>query len=356
MIYMKKIEAAYKRYNANSRNTSTSDCVKRSLSMAYGMDYDKVGQELNQIKNDLRLDRWNIAPVYDKFIKRHGLIRSGSPMSAGIETEEEKGTLTVSGFCDMFPQGTYILLVGDKYNRANHMVCIIDGDFWDSWDCSSKIVSKIYEISTGSTDIHDVTVDDIQEELLNHVKLCIEKSNKKMPWATFKFGDPDRLDKRTLKQWVHCMIDEEQTQLGYAKYYSPCYTYTIKINPRLSKEENIKSLKDKLWVKIREWAYAVRKEVEDDMNVKTISTHPNFRGDKELLLKVPDWARPLITYAKDHGSSDYTDRYVLDMDALPDDYRAESVPSVTFYADTIPQLRRNFEDYKKNFNRFGYDY
>lgn len=346
------IQAGYKHYNANSRENYVGDCVKRTLTIAYGLDYDQVSKELNKIKRDLGHDAYNISPVYNTFIARHGFIKKGSRSAFNLPN-----SITVAEICDIFTEGTYIVTCGPKPGYTNHIVAILNGDFWDSWDCSDNYVGTIYYIDE-STDLNlsDVTVDDIGEDLMQHVRTCLEKSQKKMPYATFDYSEQDRSDKYTFQQTVVCKLDKNQIGLGHADYYRPSYTYTVKINPRLSKEENIRSLKEKLWYKIREWAYSVRKEVEDDIAISKLTTNPYFHGDTELLVKLPEWCRQLITYARDNGSSEHYDRYELDMEALPNDPRIDENPGVMFYADTITELRQNLEDYRKHFYRFGYDY
>ena len=40
------VAAELKRYNANNRGTNTTDCVNRSISMAFGKDYVEVHRDL----------------------------------------------------------------------------------------------------------------------------------------------------------------------------------------------------------------------------------------------------------------------------------------------------------------------
>ena len=352
------INADHKLYNANSRDANVGDCVKRSLSIAYGLDYDEVSLELNRIKRDLGLQYFNIYPVYSKFISNHGYAKFGK-ISDFVSTGE---MVSIDYFCELFPKGIYIILCSppNRPEVTTHMVTVIDGDFWDSWDCSNYYAVKIWDISSyANTSTHSDNVSAVISDIVDVVDSCLEKYNKKMPWARFELMDPIISDNYTFSQKIRCIIDKAATNLGYADYYRPTYSYTFKINPRINLDDNVSQFKQKIYVRIREWAYSVRKEVEDDMNEKSLSTHSDFYGDRRLLLKLPEWARSLVTEAIDNGTNSDAygyDRYELYMDAFPDDPRYSSDPSVMFSARTIPELRQQLNDYKDHFYRFNYDY
>lgn len=349
---MQKIDAGYKYYNANSKAIHTEDCVKRAISIAYKMDYDEVARGLNKVKRKLNYSAFNVTPVFKTYMFELGLVRVGKCADFNIP----KST-TVKEFCEIFSTGTYVLSVGKVAGGpSDHLVCIIDGDFWDTWDCSSRVVSTIYVVNESIEDNQEtLNTNDIFEEVMIHIVENLGKQAKKMPWASFDWSEIDTIDKYTIQQTIAMKLDPDKLNLRYVSYYRPSYTYTLKINPRLSKEDNIKILKEKLWVRVREWAYAERKDIEDDLAVKTLDCHYDFRGDKKLLLKLPEWVRDRVTYLKDDGSG-YSDRYVCDFEAFPEDPRYDENPSVTCYADTIPELRGHLDDYKKHFWRFGYDY
>lgn len=343
--------ADYKEYNANSRDNNTGDCVKRSLALAYGLDYDKVSNELNQIKRDKGRTAFNQPTVFNAFIDRHGCQAKGKPQNFGIPAD-----ITVSEFCQRFPKGTYILLCGKTSDITSHMVCIIDGDFWDSWNSGDYKVITIYEISRSQTAVQELDVSAISIELFEHVQKCIDKSKSKMPYAEFEFGKLIVIDHYTVKQTIVCHIDPDSTD-GLYRFFLPDYTYTIKLNPRMTAEENLSSLKDKLWFKIREWAYSVRKEVEDLIACQNLKTHPDFYGSKDILVKLPEWCRSKVREIEDKGQlTDYGSRYQVYMDALEGDPRKGSDPEVAFYADTLTELRSQLADYKKDYSRVMYDY
>ena len=50
-----KILAKLYKYNANTQNKNTGDCVARSISLALGMDYDEVKRGLKNVGHEMHL-------------------------------------------------------------------------------------------------------------------------------------------------------------------------------------------------------------------------------------------------------------------------------------------------------------
>lgn len=353
---MKRISAAFRRYNANSRDTNSSDCVKRALCVAYRLDYDEVSNELNRIKRNLDYSCFNIPPVFNAFIRNHGCISQGTNSDFGLPS-----MTTVDDFCKAYPEGTFILLVRRPgSNRSTHMVCIVDGDYWDSWDCSKWEIDNIYQISRSiSSKQVDFSINDALPEIEEFIQTCLDRYHKKMPWAIFNLSDFYHSDKYTVKQSLSCSFDESViADLGYCRWYEPSYTYTIKLNPRQSLDTNLATIKEKLRVRLREWTYSVRKEIEDERTLKHTDINKEFRGTTSLLMKLPEWCRSLVTDIRDYGESakDCYDRIQMDMEALPEDPRYGSDPIVSFYASSFPELKRQIQNYKYDFSRVNYDY
>ena len=46
---------------------------------------------------------------------------------------------TVADFCRDHPRGVYVLGIGD------HVVCAVDGDWYDAWDSSAEIPAYYWE-------------------------------------------------------------------------------------------------------------------------------------------------------------------------------------------------------------------
>ena len=354
----KSITSAFKSYNANYKNQHTGDCVKRALSIMYGIDYQEVASNLNKIKREMKAEIPNCKPVFSRFIKNAGLISEGRVSYFGFESAP-----TVSEFADQFNSGRYLLLCGKKVNSNEHLTAIIDGDIWDTWDCSNCFVNWIYKISEeGNIVVEEGTLrDEIKPVIYDFVNECIAKSCKKMPFATFSVSNEARdLDPFSFYYYSRLMFDETSTNEMRAAHYSGIDNvgkkFIVKINPSVSKEENIKIIKQKLHYQIREWAYANRKVVEDLRKLNSRTYHPEYSDSKLLLTKLPDKYVPYVRKFKDRGESDWLERYYLEADGVPEDPRYNDDPIVEFYNDTLKGLILDLEDYYQNYRRYNYDY
>ena len=52
--------------------------------------------------------------------------------------KSKRKDLTVNEFALTHPYGTYFL------NTHGHLLCVKDGEYWDSWDSGKKKVRRIY--------------------------------------------------------------------------------------------------------------------------------------------------------------------------------------------------------------------
>lgn len=361
---IKRISAALKKYNANTRYTNTGDCVKRSLSLAYGMDYDDVSNELNRIKRQLHYSQYNVSPVFNTFIEDHGVIRkaSGRIYSTLADLNLPDDT-TVKQFSELIKDGTYVILCGESKSSSTHMVCVLNGDIWDSWDSSNYFVNKIYVIEESKSDepekflAEDISYD-LQEYIMNYLNSIQEK---KMPWAKFElaYTSGRSLDNYGFAIDVKLVIGDKDTlsKLGMQNTAVEYKTFVCRISPRLSKDANLNKMKEKLRYQAREWAWSIRRLVEDRIKESTMEVNPRFKGEKSILLKMPDAAKPNIIRIYDRGSNEYCDRYYAEMIADKADPRyTPSDPYVEFYGDNITELKYNISQYLKDYSRIGYDY
>lgn len=349
---MRRIYSGWRVYNANSQNRSTEDCVKRALTVAYGLDYNDVANELNAIKRKQRREFFNVKPVYTAFIRSHGVVSIDDWAAFGYTNKKP----TVAQFCEDHPEGTFILVVGHAKRRGTHMVTIIDGDFWDSWDCSEWEAFELYCVKEGKSEPkEELSKEAIRDSILDFVGAYLEQIKKKMPYCEFSYG----IARHVADGWKFSI----QAHTDKETRHSCVFHFIAKMNPRLSETDNIDKLIAKCRVAIREWAYALRKDIEDREALKEVQLHPKFRAyddaDRMLLMKIPSWARPLVKEAHDYRNDGEWARdwgIRLELEALPDDPRAEEAPTVHFEADTFAALRHDLEDYKSKFYRLNYDY
>lgn len=116
---------AFKYYNANPKNKLVIDCTVRAISKFLGTDWDSCYIALSakgfEIKN-----MQNSNEVWHAYLRDLGYYPTAIPNMC-------PDCYTVSEFCSDHPVGTFLLATGD------HVVCVIDGDYYDNWDSGSAI-------------------------------------------------------------------------------------------------------------------------------------------------------------------------------------------------------------------------
>lgn len=352
--------ASIKYYNANDRNRNTGDCVIRSLTLAYDMPYADVRREL--IKLGGTDGTWNRRYIYQQFIKNHGYVDHGKP---------ERGSTTLDEFADTHPSGTYLVQTERKANsnQSGHIVCLEDGDVWDTWNSLGWYVEEWWKVKEESSSVSSNIDEAAIQQITDGLSAYCEKIRKKMPWVYLDIfpGRPEK-DGYTGTIIVRMMTNDQYPEMYshlidkgiIRKMFTRSLRLIIKFHPKLSYEDNMKTTFEKARVQLREWAYQIRKAVEDEDRAYKVTSHPGFMGNRILLSKLPAWAQDKITYLVDNDEfySGYRDRdrYYAEMDADPNDPRYEENKVVTFYADTLRDLLDYLEMYRTHYNRFGYDY
>lgn len=120
----------YVRFNPNPENLQTGDCVIRALSKLLNKTWD-------QVYVDLSLQGFGMSrmmsdnSVHQSYLRQYGYHIRPIPNSC-------PDCITVKEFSNMFPKGRYILATGD------HVVALIDGDYFDSFDSGDEIVSYVF--------------------------------------------------------------------------------------------------------------------------------------------------------------------------------------------------------------------
>ena len=109
-------------YNPNPTGKNVGDCTVRAISKATGNDWGKTYLSLC-IEGYLSGDMPSSNAVWGTYLHRLGYTRYLCP-----------DYCTVQEFADSHPHGTYILAL------SNHVVCVEDGEPWDSWDSSRESV------------------------------------------------------------------------------------------------------------------------------------------------------------------------------------------------------------------------
>lgn len=355
---IKNIFAALKYYNANSRDSWVGDCVARSISLALDKPYEEARAELNKVKREYGANAYNIQPIFGRYLRQNGVTER-----VGTIVEDQ---ITVSEFCERYPTGTYLLLVDSSKKRTpdqkktgvDHMCCIIDGDLYDSWDSRNAIVTVYYVVPNTPTISEKVDIDDIKEPISDAAESYASiMSHKYEDAALFEFVTFNRTNNYTGYIYLKCYVNGDALRTINSIYFHSEFGHKIivKISPTFTDADLprvIKSMNQKIY----DWCYNTARDIRDRVAAKAITVNPDYRGDRAKLMRLPEWVRPLVTFFRDDGNPDWQDRFCIFMDALPEDPRALSDPEVSFYADTLSELKSNLESYRKDFRRFGYDY
>lgn len=344
---MKVVRADLKLYNANTRDANVGDCVKRGLSVAYSMDYDEVSRELNAIKRELGVSQYNISPVFERFMRDRG--DSFRNLSEDV---------TLAEFCDDHRSGVYVVLVGKVPGSRTHLAAVVNGDIYDSWDSSNWYVSKYCRVSNVSSEVFNLDSDSVNNAVLEFTESYIDKLNSKLSSdspMSLSLGKVSRYNKYTYEYYIRCRLGKVPQESRWRSNVTLGHDITVKLNPRLDQDTNIKNLIVKMKQKIYDWSYNIHKELVDAQSAESVQRHRYFHGSKLDLMKFPEWARPLIRAYQDNGSSEYCDRYEMTLQALPEDDRGRE-DIVSLHADTLRELKWQLEEYRKYFRRPDYDY
>ena len=112
-------------YNPNPELRHVGDCAVRAISKAFDVDWERAYAILCA-KGFAMKDLPNADSVWSAVLKQHGFTRHIIPNSC-------PNCYTAEMFCRDHPQGVYVLGFG------NHVVTVVDGNIYDSWDSSSQV-------------------------------------------------------------------------------------------------------------------------------------------------------------------------------------------------------------------------
>lgn len=109
------------KFNPNPNAERVGDCVIRAVSKATGVDWDTayVGVALKGFE---LCDMPSANHVWGEYLKQRGFKR-----------ELAEHGITVSEFAKSHPLGTFVLAI------SGHVVCVKDGDWYDTWNSSDEI-------------------------------------------------------------------------------------------------------------------------------------------------------------------------------------------------------------------------
>ena len=285
---MKKIASAWVKYNANTGNSYTSDCVVRSLCFALKKDYNQVRKELNQWRKSHGRDSYK---QWDMFI---GWLKA-THRTAGIHVEYP---ISVQQFSEEHPSGVFVCLTESSKGTGSHLVTVLNGDIYDSWDSRSWVVTKAWQVMDVDTEVYDISIRDMHEEISEYINEClamyekkydcIEKLYTNMNYSLNKYSYHYDLTLRYIKEEGLWLSGQRRSK-----------GLELKINPRLSREENMDILKKRIKQRIYDWVYNA---VYDFRTAHDANTASNWNPElpermRADAARLPKWVWPYVVQA-----------------------------------------------------------
>jgi hypothetical protein len=118
-------------YNPNPTGKSVGDCAIRAIAKTFDLEWGEAFLGLC-IAGYLNGDLPNANHIWGAYLKKRGFRRHMIPC-------EGSDCYTVKQFCEAHPIGIYVL------SLSGHVLCVCDGDWYDSWDSGSEIVQYYWE-------------------------------------------------------------------------------------------------------------------------------------------------------------------------------------------------------------------
>lgn len=126
--HIKGDDFLYKYFNPNPKEQKVGDCVVRALCKALDLEWDLCFCVLTTFAFGMK-DMPSANRVWGRMLYQNGFKRHIIDHDC-----------TVEEFCHEHPKGTYLLAI------QGHVVCCIDGDYFDSWDSGHETPLYYWEM------------------------------------------------------------------------------------------------------------------------------------------------------------------------------------------------------------------
>lgn len=120
----------YVNRNPNPYGARVGDCVVRAVAIATDETWEKAYIDIC-IEGFMMGDMPSSNPVWASYLRSKGFTRHELPNTC-------PNCYTVRDFCNDFPRGIFIAATG------SHVVCVMDGDYYDAWDSGDEIVTYFF--------------------------------------------------------------------------------------------------------------------------------------------------------------------------------------------------------------------
>lgn len=122
--------AELKQYNPNPAGRNVGDCAIRAVAKALDLDWETAYVLISMAGYQMN-DMPSSNSVWGAVLRKNGFYRHVLPSTC-------PDCYTVGDFADEHPHGVYVVGTG------NHVVTIVDGTAFDSWDSRREIVSYFW--------------------------------------------------------------------------------------------------------------------------------------------------------------------------------------------------------------------
>lgn len=148
-------------YNPNPKGKLVGDCVKRCLTKATGEDYMSIQRQLNAIHRELGTRTYQDKRVYKAFVERRDYRKISFPAKRGeprttVRDVAEMQARNADGLKD------YNIVC----NCAHHLVCVSEGQYWDTWNSGNKCVYNAWLVPINATS----EVDQLKEQIVQKLE------------------------------------------------------------------------------------------------------------------------------------------------------------------------------------------
>lgn len=115
----------YRFFNPNPQGLLVGDCTIRALCAVTGLSWGEIHDELCDLSKEMA-DMPSADRVWRELLKQYGFHKRKFLSNTPYD-------YTVADFAADNPDGIFILC------PAEHVVAVINGNWWDSWDSGMKI-------------------------------------------------------------------------------------------------------------------------------------------------------------------------------------------------------------------------
>ena len=344
-------------YNANDRGKYAPDCVKRAISMAFSKQYSQVAKDLRAAEKEYyqqtgRKLSWKTTPVYSEVIKQYGgsdrIFVSGPKM-------------TVAEFADTH-QGTYVVESGRTSSGGDHLVCVIDGEVFDSWDSLDQIVISYHKVE--GTHKPKSNIKDKFSELIDYASNAIDSA---VSFRLKKFGLLDAFTHEETTYTIRGFAFQIYYYLQSEEfdYYLADIAIVYALSPTTTFEEAIEYIDKITSQRVYDRVYVIREKLKDLQEAAAYEAespvpehaghiYVSNRQEERFYRSLPTWLKRRLTYLNVYAPGEYSNSYSIEFVPLPGD---PDDSDVEFEGYTADEVRHRVDRYKNHdYDREWYEY